>query len=117
MIFKFRSSMECSTLSSWELNGPDVFTLYQPFWLQVESKFETLKGVESKEFDDHVDEWGGDVGHPWPGTDAVNSAQYAYLPSGPVNMTDDGLNKPRKSVVRKVSVSKKKLLPGYKIRQ
>lgn len=117
MIFKFRSSPECETESSWEIQGSGPFKLFEPFWVQVHTKFETLKSVHTKEFEDHKDMWGGDRGHPWPGTDAISSGKYAKLANeSPINMDDDGFNKPRKEVQDSSPVIEIELFPGYLIR-
>ena len=120
MRFRFRSSLECGTVSSWEIGGSDHFTINQPFWLQVRRRFETLNGVEAKEFDDHTDEWKNlkvDRGVPWPGREATTDGKYAKLAGdGPVNMTDDGLNKRRSEVADSTEVEETDLFPGYLIR-
>lgn len=116
MKFKFRSTKECGTDGSWEIDGPENFTLYQPFWLQVHSKFDTLKSVSTETFNDYVDIW-GEPGNPWPGTEAVKgSAKFAKLSNdAPVNMTDDGFNKARKEVSERSGVTEMKLFDGYTI--
>jgi len=128
MMFKFRSSAECGTDKSWELGSDGPFTMYQPFWSQVKPKFETLGNVKTKVFDDHDDLWDEDTGSPWPGRDAVNGkedkepAKYARLvgdedsPNSPVNMSDDGLNKPRSEVKDQSPIEEVDLFDGYQIR-
>ena len=117
MFFKFRSTVECDTKTAWELQSGRPFTLFQPFWHQVMRKFETLKSIGSKSFDDHRELWGAPRGHPWPGTDAVSEGKFAKLSGGsPVNMDDDGFNKPRKAVQDKSPVTEVDLFPGYQIR-
>jgi hypothetical protein len=118
MIFKFRSSQQCDTLKSWEIDGPEDFTLYEPFWVQVKPKFETLKKIQHKDFDDHIDEWDDDTKNPWPGTEALAKAKYAELEKmTPINMDDDGFNKPRKEVKDKSPVIELPLFPTYQIRE
>lgn len=120
MSFQFRSSAECGTSTGWELNGPSKFTLYQPFWTQVASKFETLRGVGLKSFDDHEDLWTEKTGNPWPGRDAVvnKQAKYAKLEKGaPQNLDKNGLNNSRKLVMASSPVVEQDLFPGYQIRE
>lgn len=118
MMFKFRNSQECDTEKAWEIESSNAFTLYEPFWVQIKTKFETLKSVTTKDFEDHPDAWGGDIGNPWPGKDAVNEAKYAKLANDePINLDDDGFNKPRKEVQKESPVTEVNLFPsGYKIR-
>lgn len=118
MVFKFRSSEECGTESSWEVEGSDAFTLFEPFWVQVRTKFETLKSVNTAEFEDHKDSWPDYRGNPWPGKTAVTSGKYAKLADDhPVNMDDDGFNKARKEVQDTSPVTEVDLFPGYLIRK
>ena len=99
MYFKFRSSPECRTDRPLEVDGSGYFTVYEPFWAQVHSKFETLKGKVKTEVLEDCENWtGSERGAPWPGQEAASTAKYAWLPDGPVNMTDSGLNKSRKEV-------------------
>lgn len=118
MKFKFRSTQECGTDKAWELNSSRPFTLYEPFWVQVMKKFETLKGIGSKSFEDHKEEWDPeDTKHPWPGTEAVSEGKYAELEQmEPVNMDEDGFNKPRKDVEDNSPVTEVDIFPGYQIR-
>lgn len=118
MYFKFRNSEEDNTKSSWEIQGSDHFTMYEPFWVQVKSKFETLSGVSTKSFEDHYDTWKSNKSSiPWPGEVILDSAQYAQI-SGlePVNMTNTGLNVSRKSVKDSTPVQEVPLKTNYKIR-
>lgn len=119
MYFKFRNSDQCRTMSSWEIGGTSNFTLYEPFWVQVKSKFETLKGSVSVEvFDDNIDLWGDKRNAPWPGLEAKSSAKYAMLANiSPANMDYDGLNKSREEVTDRAPVSEPSLIDSYLIRK
>lgn len=83
MFFKFRSSIECGTNRSWELLDPGPFTLYQPFWQQVLTEFDTLTSVSTTPFEAHKDDWAAeeDTGLPWPGKEAFDSAEFAEFQS------------------------------------
>lgn len=118
MIFHFRSSEECRTDKPLEVDGTGDFTIYEPFWSQVHSKFETLKGrIQTEVLEDCKNWQGSKRGAPWPGQEAAAKAKYAKLSSGPVNMTDDGLNKSRKEVQRETSIDGNATLVGSYIIQ
>ena len=121
MKFVFRSSGECGTDKSWEIGGGDAFTLYEPFWVQVSSKFETLNGISTKVFDDNYELWDKseeERGCPWPGEDALYSAKYAQISGlSPVNMDSLGFNRNRGSVEPSTSVSEIPLRTGYLVRR
>lgn len=117
MFFKFRDSEECGTEQSWEVGGSGEFSLYEPFWCQVHTKFETLSGIEPTEFQTNVELWNNHHGAPWPGKKALESARYFYLSNGVQNMESDGLNKDRTLVVNTSSIEKGKLFPGYKVQK
>lgn len=115
MHFKFRSSQECGATSSWELQGKK-FSLYEPYWIQVSTKFETVS-VDTKEYDDHPDDWEETMGKPWPGTEARSSGVYVKLANlAPVNMGKDGFNVKRSEVQDSTSVVEVPLFPGYLVR-
>ena len=117
MYFTFRSSEACGTDKSWEIDGGPDFTLFEPFWVQVSTKFETLKGLGTDTFKDCINWAGSNRGRPWPG-ELATSAKYARI-SGehPHNLTDDGLNKSRKEVLDSTSVETPPLQGNYKIRK
>lgn len=123
MLFKFRSSKECGTDKSWEISddvisGPGAFTLYQPFWVQVKDKFETLHDVTLGKFEDHESLWKDETGAPWPGKDALKEGKYAKLANdSPINLDDHGFNKKREDIKEKSEVTEVKLFDGYKIRE
>lgn len=119
MLFKFRSSKECGTDKSWEIKGGNDFMLYQPFWVQMKKKFETLKDdIDTQEFDDHEQLWKDDTGAPWPGKDAVKEGKYAKLAQDePINLDEDGFNKARKEIKNESAVTTVKLFTGYQIRK
>ena len=118
MKFKFRNSQECGTDKSWEIDGSDNFTMYEPFWVQIISKFETLKNkISAKKFEDHSDLWDESTGMPWPGKDAVTDGKFAKLEEdAPINMNDDGMNKKREEIKDETSVIEVNLFDGYQIR-
>jgi len=117
MYFRFRNTEECGTDKAWELDNSGDFTLYEPFWHQVQTKFETLKSATPKGFEDHKSEWSvSKAKNPWPGTEAVSSGKYAKLQNGPENIDSEGLNKARTKVVDRSSVTEVALFPGYQIR-
>ena len=117
MYFKFRSSDEYKTNIPFEVDGREDFTLYEPFWVQVSTKYETLRGtVSTTKFKDCENWVGSDRGAPWPGKEAASWAKYAKISdNGPENLDEDGRNKPRKEVVDKTSVSEVALVGGYEI--
>ena len=113
MIFHFRSSEECRTDKPLEVDGTGDFTIYEPFWSQVHSKFETLKGkIQTEVLEDCTNWQGSERGAPWPGQEAATRAKYAKLSGGPVNMTDDGLNKPRKEIQKETQIDGNATLVG-----
>lgn len=118
MYFHFRSSQECGTTKAWEIDGGDKFTLFEPFWVQVSMKFETLKGkVQQKTFEDCQFWEGSERGVPWPG-DQASSAKYAQISGqAPKNMDDEGFNKARKEVSDNTPVEEENLVGGYIIQQ
>lgn len=118
MYFHFRSSQECGTTKAWEIDGGDKFTLFEPFWVQVSMKFETLKGkVQQKTFEDCQFWEGSERGVPWPG-DKASSAKYAQISGqSPKNMDDEGFNKARKEVSDNTPVEEENLVGGYIIQQ
>lgn len=118
MIFKFRSSEECRTDRPLEVDGTGDFTIYEPFWSQVHSKFETLKGKVQTEILEDCTNWqSSERGCPWPGKEAATSAKYAKLTNGPVNMTDEGLNKSRKEIQPRTDIDGNATLVGSYIIQ
>ena len=116
MIFGFRTSSECGTDKPWTIGGPDKFRLYEPAWVQVKEKFDTLKsgGVKSKKYEEKAD-W--ENGKPFPGKEAEDSAEYAQLDGmSPKNLTDDGFNAGRDEVKEKSEISTVPLKDGYQVR-
>lgn len=99
MMFGFRSSEECGTMSPWEIGAPheDGFYLYEPAWVQMLKKFETLNRVYTKVYSEKG-EWGN--GKPFPGLKAEDSAKYIKLKEedGPANISSGGYNENRDKV-------------------
>jgi hypothetical protein len=120
MVFKFRSTQECATDRPWEIGSSGQFTLFEPFWVQVNQKFETLKGVGRKPFEDHIEEWTEDTGNPWPGRKAeLGDGKYTRIAKWePENMNDDGFNKPRDKVEDSTPITEVDIFSGtgYQIR-
>ena len=122
MFFCFRTSQQCGTDRSWEIGGSDHFTLYEPAWIQVLQKFETLKnGKISSEVLKETADWtsyaDGKSGLPWPGENAKDDAKYAQLQDlVPQNLTDEGFNLNRDKVSDKSNVVEVKLDGNYLVR-
>lgn len=116
MVFGFRTSEECRTLSAWETGVSDMFYLYEPAWLQVKDKFETLidGNVESKVYEENG-LW--DNGRPFPGKEADESAKYFQLDGlAPENITDDGFNRSREDVDGQSKIVSHPLKNAYMVR-
>jgi hypothetical protein len=113
MKFGFRTPQECRTDRSWVIGDKSgIFKMYEPAWIQVKNKFETLKKVGTETYKDEAD-WEG--GKPFPGEDS--GAKYAKLASGPENLTDEGFNVSRKNVKPTSSITEVPLEGNYQVRR
>lgn len=119
MTFTFRTSEQCGTDRAWSIGGPTELRLYEPAWIQVMHKYETLSGagVDAKPYEEKA-EW--DHGLPWPGIDVNNNVPGKYMKLEglePRNLTKDGFNVRRDEVEPKSAIADEKLSGGYLVRK
>lgn len=118
IMFGFRRSLECRTDRSWVIGDKsNVFKLYEPAWVQVMGRFETLKngGVDAKPYEENA-EW--ENGKPFPGKEVEDSAEYAQINGlTPSNLTLDGFNGRRDEVDSHTRIESVPLKGGYRIRK
>ena len=116
--FRFRTSEQCRTDRPWVLGATGRFMMYEPSWVQVAKIYETLKGINTKIYEEKAN-W--DNGRPFPGAEAEDPrypALYAKLSGGePQNLSrDGGFNKPRSEVKPKSNIETPPLMSEYVIR-
>lgn len=119
MEFTFRTSEQCGTDRGWSIGGPDEMRMYEPAWVQVMHKYDTLSraGVDAKVYEEKAD-WQN--GLPWPGAgdDGEPVGKYMKLEGlEPKNLTEHGFNRRRDEVEPKSEISEDGLSRGYLVRK